>query len=157
MSPRLLAAAGVAVLVLAGFGLAGMQTLRLSWLQQSVAEEHAAAAEVGRLRERAAGRTFNAQVSALQGVTDAKDRALRRVRADLDSALDELRQRPDRPVPGDAAAAGPCAGATGAELFRADAEFLAREAARADDLRAELGACQQRERAVREQFGLSVP
>jgi hypothetical protein len=54
--------------------------------------------------------------------------------------LDELRQRASRPaVPRAPAAQQP--GATGAELSREDAGFLAREAARADELRAALRAC----------------
>jgi hypothetical protein len=54
--------------------------------------------------------------------------------------LDELRKRSSRPaVPRAPAAEQP--GATGAELSREDAGFLAREAARADELRAALRAC----------------
>jgi hypothetical protein len=60
--------------------------------------------------------------------------------------VDSLRDRPDRPsdggVPGAATAGtGPTAGCTGAQLYRPDGEFLAREAARADELRAALGVC----------------
>lgn len=56
--------------------------------------------------------------------------------------LDRLRKRPARPaddLPGAPAIA--CQGCTGAELFRDDAEFLRREAARADEIRAGLEAC----------------
>ena len=64
------------------------------------------------------------------------------VRRNLDLALDSLRNRPDRPATGmPEAARADCEGGTGAELFRADAEFLAREAARADEQRAGLDAC----------------
>lgn len=64
------------------------------------------------------------------------------LRRDLGSALDGLRSRPERPaggMPADPRTA--CAGASGAELSRADAEFLVREAARADGIRAGLAAC----------------
>lgn len=64
------------------------------------------------------------------------------VRRNLDLALDSLRDRPNRPagyLPETARA--DCEGGTGAKLFRADAEFLAREAARADEQRAGLDAC----------------
>lgn len=64
------------------------------------------------------------------------------VRRNLGLALDGLRSRPDRApggMPADARAA--CAGGTGAELSRADAEFLVGEAARADEQRAGLAAC----------------
>lgn len=57
----------------------------------------------------------------------------------LDVALNSLRDRPERPLPG--AAETKCAGATGAELFRSDGEFLAREAARGDRFRSALEAC----------------
>ena len=64
------------------------------------------------------------------------------VRRNLDLALDSLRDRPERPAAGmSEAARADCEGGTGAELFRADAEFLAREAARADEQRAGLDAC----------------
>lgn len=62
-------------------------------------------------------------------------------RRNLDTALDSLRQRPERPagVP-DTARVG-CEGANGPELSGSDAEFLAREAARADEIRSGLTAC----------------
>jgi len=62
-------------------------------------------------------------------------------RRNLDVALDSLRDRPERSSGmADAARAG-CAGGTGAELSRSDAEFLSREAARGDEIRAGLEAC----------------
>jgi len=69
-----------------------------------------------------------------------------RIAADHDRLIAGLRDRPDRPsvggVPGAATAGtGPTAGCTGAQLYRSDGEFLAREAARADQLRAALGVC----------------
>ena len=77
-----------------------------------------------------------------QGAQNAKDAEYRRIAARLSAALHELRSRPDR-LPEAARAA--CAGATGAELSGRDSDFLARLAARADQLRAELAACQDRE------------
>jgi len=67
-----------------------------------------------------------------------------RIAARYVAQLDGLRQRADRrPAPsgGTAPAAPACQGATGAELSRADAGFLIREAARADAQRAALAAC----------------
>ncbi len=64
-------------------------------------------------------------------------------RRNLDIALDSLRHRPERPASLPAAPRADCEGGTGAELFRADAEFLVREASRADDIRAGLQACYQ--------------
>lgn len=63
------------------------------------------------------------------------------VRRNLDIALDSLRQRPERPASLPDASRTDCAGSTGAELSRPDAEFLSREAARADEQRAGLVAC----------------
>lgn len=61
----------------------------------------------------------------------------------VDELVDGLRQRPERPAQPAAAAPGtdPVA-CTGAQLYRPDAAFLVREAGRADQLRAELAACQ---------------
>lgn len=71
---------------------------------------------------------------------DAHLAQTRRLGAQLADALDSLRNRPERPaVPG---ATPACPGATGAELYQQDAGFLAREAARADQLRADLAHCQ---------------
>jgi hypothetical protein len=64
------------------------------------------------------------------------------VRRNLDAALDSLRSRPGRSsgdVSGTPGPACPCG--TGATLCREDGEFLAREAARADSIRAGLEAC----------------
>lgn len=63
------------------------------------------------------------------------------VRRNLDLALDSLRHRPERPADLPEAPRADCAGATGAELSRPDAEFLSRQAARADEIRAGLDAC----------------
>lgn len=61
----------------------------------------------------------------------------------IDALADSLRERPERPAESAAApgAAHPLA-CTGAELYREDAAFLVREAQRADQLRADLAACQ---------------
>lgn len=74
--------------------------------------------------------------------TKAKDEALLNINARLDDALGKLRDRPRRPASGPVPASS-CdgKGASGAGIFSQDAEFLVREAARADQLRAALGAC----------------
>lgn len=63
----------------------------------------------------------------------------RAINGRLMSALDELRNRPTARLPESSRAA--CAGATGAELSQPDSRFLVGEAARADQLRADLKAC----------------
>ena len=75
----------------------------------------------------------------------AKDKQIRAINSRLSSTLEQLRQRPER-LPDPAPA---CEGTTGAELSRPDAEFLAREAARADRLRQALAACYQQYDEVR--------
>lgn len=72
---------------------------------------------------------------------------VRDINSKLIAALDELRQRPTRSsVP---SGASNNKGAKGTELFREDAEFLTREAARADKLAAALEACYASYDAVR--------
>jgi hypothetical protein len=71
---------------------------------------------------------------------------LDRIAAARDAALRRLRERPER-VP--AAATPACDGASGAQLSRPDAGFLTGEAARADQLRADLDACYGWVEAVR--------
>lgn len=74
--------------------------------------------------------------------------------------VDSLRKRASRPVAsvvpsntGNAQSAQVC---TGAELHREDAEFLVGEAARADQLRAELDACYQQYDKVKN-YGTRTP
>lgn len=89
-----------------------------------------------------ARRMEQARAARVQETQDAKEAELRRISARLADALERLRNRPDRlPEPARAV----CQGATGAELSGRDAAFLSRLAARADDLRAALAACQDRE------------
>jgi hypothetical protein len=71
-----------------------------------------------------------------------------RLSIQYESALGRLSDRPDRPAESAAelsedspVGAVPADGCTGASLFRPDAEFLTREAHRADQLRAALKAC----------------
>ena len=84
------------------------------------------------------------QELALQAAADTarsnKDAEINIIRSQLDAALVGLRERPLRSadLPGTAST---CPPATGAQLSREDAEFLAREAARADAVAAGLKAC----------------
>lgn len=64
----------------------------------------------------------------------------RTIQSKLDTALDRLRQRPER-LPTESRT--DCKGSTGAELSKPDGEFLSREAARADRIRKALEACYQ--------------
>ena len=74
-----------------------------------------------------------------QRIIDRQRDEIKTLNIGLERTLGELRQRPAR-LPDPPAA---CQGTTGAELSRQDAEFLAREAARADKLRISLETCYQ--------------
>lgn len=74
-----------------------------------------------------------------------KQNEIATINARLSAALASLRNRPERPASAGqlSSAAADCKGATGAELYQGDGEFLARIAARADEQRAALAACYQ--------------
>lgn len=80
--------------------------------------------------------------SALKAIQESKDADLLAMRAAYEHVARELQSRPMRLPPPQRAA---CQGTSGSELSRPDAEFLAREAARADYYARELIACQDRE------------
>jgi hypothetical protein len=83
----------------------------------------------------------------------AKNVQIAKLDSDLADALGRLRNRPDRPGQGDmptVAGTGPSPGCTGDQLFRQDAEFLIREAGRADRLLAYLGQCEAQYDKARE-------
>jgi len=81
-----------------------------------------------------------------------KQNEIATINARLSAALASLRNRPERPASAGqlSSASADCKGATGAELYRGDGEFLARIAARADEQRAALAACYQQYDDARE-------
>lgn len=108
----------------------------IATMQETAAEKRAAAQTQAREKEQSL--TNKADL-----LRKDKDVQITNIRSKLDAALVELRKRKERPavvreVPGTPAA---CDGASGAELFREDAEFLRREAARADEIAVKLNAC----------------
>lgn len=89
----------------------------------------------------------DAKTAALQDDKDklrkAKNAEIDRLNVDLADALERLRQRPERGSEGGVPLDPPAgSGCTGSGLYRQDADFLVREAARADRLRADLLECQ---------------
>lgn len=134
LDPRLWLAAALALAAAYGAGR----------FQQWRADEREAIAARAELVEKARQTEQNLRDD-MGVLEDVKNAEIRRVAAQRDAAVRELRNRPER-MP--EAARPACAGATGAELSGRDAEFLTGLAARADELRAELGACQRRERAT---------
>jgi hypothetical protein len=77
----------------------------------------------------------------LNEVTTKQAEKLAEVQHHLDVAIISLRDRPKRPATLPDTPRVECEGTSGRELSREDAEFLAREAARADTIRAGLEAC----------------
>lgn len=105
------------------------------------AERRIAAESLARAQSQARETERSLQVKADE-LRQKNEAQLQTIRARLGVALDQLRQRPSRSeVP--SATETPCAAApaTGAQLSREDAGFLAREAARADRLVDELMQC----------------
>lgn len=126
---------------------AGIQTLRLSWAQtalEKLTAKIAVMAAITNETDRNWRMTENTwKVKAAQIVKD-KDNEIQAIDAERDAAIAELRNRPRRPAPGTAqspANGEAASGCTGARLFGDDAEFLIREAARADTIRVALNAC----------------
>lgn len=114
------------------------------------AERDADRKTVSRLRDEtdAANRKYRAAEKRHALDTDRieKDKAdeISSLRADRDAAFAELQDRPRRPAPSatqSATAPEDGSGATGRQLYGEDAEFLVGEAARADEIRAEVKAC----------------
>ena len=103
-------------------------------------EAYAEAARVAEAGNRAAERTHAEEIATIQQKADHEKTALF---ADVARLADSLRKRPERPASGamPSGAADPV-GCTGAQLYRADGEFLAGETARAENLRLQLAACQ---------------
>lgn len=104
-----------------------------------------AASELAREREQM-------MVSSAEKIRKEKDAQIASLNTRLGTALSSLSERPQRPSgsPQSAPAPSPRAGATGAELSREDAEFLVREAARADSLSLALGQCYRQYEQVRQ-------
>lgn len=130
--------AGFAVASVGGWTVRGWRAERdIATITASIERNRAEAFKAGRDIERNEQEVVN---HALRTQNESLAGIASRLRTDLE----RLRQRAERPAAAAGVPAAPrpaCAGATGAELSRLDAEFLVREAARADDLRAGLVAC----------------
>ena len=127
------------LLIIAAIAAAGLGLWRLDASRQQIGYDRAQAeytAAALKASEAARQREQDLQTQA-DKARKVKDAEIARIGRSLDAALDSLRHRPERPaeLPSPASAG---AGCSGAQLYRADAEFLARESARADELRAAL-------------------
>lgn len=143
-------AAGVLALALAGthWGayVSGKKTVQAEWS----AEKLSIAEQSLKLSEEATRVTVDLQTKA-DTLRKSKNAQIARLNADLAIALGGLSDRAPRPgtvdLPSHSTAR---AGCTGLELYRADGEFLARESARAERLRLDLGQCQAAYKAARD-------
>ncbi len=157
MNPLHMAAGCVLVAAIAGSAgywrghSAGQAKVQAAWDREraQLAEEHAKAMAAAREKEQA----LQAGADQLREESNAK---VQELSARAASLADSLRKRPERTAQGSAvsgAAGAGCApvACTGATLSREDAEFLAREAARADQLRIALDACVRQYQSLRPQ------
>ena len=115
-----------------------------------VAREAAASATAKTDLDAATVRADTAESTMKAKIKEADDEKVKQVaiaNSKLATALNELRARPARRANASgegAGTVGQCAGASGAELSKPDAGFLAGEAARADNYINELNACNVR-------------
>lgn len=153
LKPRLMAAGLVLILIGMMYGTHKVIVYRA--VNKAVAETKATmsaeytkklleASELAREREQV-------MMASAEKLRKDKDAQIASLNGRLGSALDGLRQRPQRTPasPEGSPAACSCAGATGSQLSREDAEFLVREAARADSLRTALDQCYRQYDEVR--------
>ena len=134
LNPWVLLGALVTAITIGVSGYVIGDSQRNTWWLSKVEKDRRVAIETALAVERANQEKANAairQQSADQAAINT------RLRADIASLRHRADPAPDLSAVSDAR----CAGATGAELSRSDAEFLVGEAARADEIRAGLAAC----------------
>jgi hypothetical protein len=155
MNPWLILGFVLAVAAAGGAGLykghdLGMAEVQQKWDKERAAQEAEYAAAQAAAREKEQELQANADQ-----LRKEKDREIRDLNARAAALTNSLRDRPTRPtteasaLPSTASAGCAPASCTGAGLSREDAEFLAREAARADELRSSLRQCLAQYQAIR--------
>lgn len=138
ISPQMLAGIGLMILLVISHGYAYMKG------GTAKENEHKAALLAAQQEAQEVERKWQGAANAIVTNLEAKRAGTQRL---LDTALNGLRDRPERHLPNDPRAN--CAGASGAELSRPDAGFLVREATRAERLQAALDACYKQYDAVK--------
>ena len=129
---------------------AGQAKVQQAWDKERAAQEaeYAAAQSAAREKEQAL------QANADQ-LRQEKDREIRNLNARATALTNSLRDRSERPtaeasaVPSTTSNGPAPAGCTGEKLYRPDGEFLAREAARGDELRVLLKQCRDQYETLR--------
>jgi hypothetical protein len=154
MNPWMILGVALAVATAGGAGLyqgreLGMASVQQQWDKERAAQEaaYAQAQEQARAKEQAL--QANADV-----IRQEKDREIRNLNARATALTNSLRDRSERPSTEASAVSIPpengsiATGCTGEKLYRPDGEFLAREAARADELRILLKQCRDQYEAL---------
>ena len=155
MNPYFIAGSVIAVVLAFGAGYwkgdeAGQAVVQQKWDHEKadLLAKHAEDVEKTREKEQS-------WQQAADNLRQEKDREIRNLNARAAALSNVVRQRQDRPAPDASGAAKTAsvgqatAGCTGAELYKPDGEFLVREAARADEIRAALKQCYAQDEAVR--------
>ena len=154
MNPWMILGVALAVATAGGAGLyqgreLGMAKVQQQWDKERAAQEaaYAQAQEEARAKEQAL--QANADV-----IRQEKDREIRNLNARTVALTNSLRDRSERPSTEASAVSIPtengsiATGCTGEKLYRPDGEFLAREAARGDELRILLKQCRDQYEAL---------
>ena len=154
MNPYFIAGGVIAIVLAFGGGYykgnsAGQAEIQQKWDKEK-ADQLAAYVKA---QDEARKREQDMQASA-DKLRQEKDREIRELNARTTALTNSLRDRTERPtqasgVPQTASTGQTGANCDGSKLYRQDSEFLAREAARADEIRAALKQCLQQYETVR--------
>ena len=151
MNPYFIAGSVLAVVCAYGTGhwqgdSAGQAKVQQKWDQEKAKQmaEYAENMRLAREKEQALQEGAN-------NLREEKDRELKKVADTNRILLNSLRDRPERPAQGSAlsSTASACSGATGAQLAKGDAEFLAGYSADAASLKAALDQCVKQYESLR--------
>lgn len=151
MNPYFIAGSVLAVVCAYGAGhwqgdTAGQAKVQQQWDKEKAKQmaEYAENMRLAREKEQALQQGAN-------NLREEKDRELKKVADTNRILLGSLRNRPERPAEGSAVsgAASACSGATGAQLAKGDAEFLAGYSADAASLKAALDQCVKQYESLR--------
>ena len=151
MNPYFIAGSVLAVVFAYGAGHwqgddAGQVKVQAKWDKEKAKQmaEYAENMRLAREKEQALQQGAN-------NLREEKDRELKKVADTNRILLGSLRNRPERPAEGSAVSgtASACSGATGAQLAKGDAEFLAGYSADAASLKAALDQCVKQYESLR--------
>ena len=151
MNPYFIAGSVLAVVFAYGAGHwqgddAGQAKVQAQWDREKAKQmaEYAENMRLAREKEQALQQGAN-------NLREEKDRELKKIADTNRILLGSLRNRPERPAEGSAVsgAASACSGATGAQLAKGDAEFLAGYSADAASLKAALDQCVKQYESLR--------